>query len=238
MHWEDDWPVIGTDGKVPMTLDIPAGEQGASGAMGIVESDEFDRQAGDSSLPLAWQWNHNPVADGWSLTDRPGWLRLTTGRVDGEVIQARNTLTQRTFGPECSATTAIDASHMQDGDRAGLVALQKKYGWVGVRQRDDNRKIVMVSTESDSPVELATVPLEQDTVYLKIACDFKDRADKAYFYYSLDGDDWTAIGEPLQMAYTLPHFMGYRFGLFNYATKSPDGYVDFDFYRIENSMGE
>lgn len=36
------------------------------------------------------------------------------------------------------------------------------------------------------------------------------------------------------MSYTLPHFMGYRFGLFNYATKNIGGYADFDWFRIEN----
>ena len=58
--WKDGWPVLGQDGKVPMTLDIPAGGQGVSGVSGIVASDEFDRRPGDPDLPLAWQWNHNP----------------------------------------------------------------------------------------------------------------------------------------------------------------------------------
>jgi hypothetical protein len=39
------------------------------------------------------------------------------------------------------------------------------------------------------------------------------------------------------MEYTLmEHFMGYRFGLFNYATKSPDGYADFDFFHISDQI--
>ena len=33
------------------------------------------------------------------------------------------------------------------------------------------------------------------------------------------------------MAYTIPHFMGYRFALFNYATEEPGGFVDFDYFR-------
>ena len=78
-----------------------------------------------------------------------------------------------------------------------------------------------------------SVALGQATVYLKADCDFRDRADKARFYYSLDGKDWKPIGSTLRMAYTLPHFMGYRYGLFNYATKSAGGYVDFDYFRIE-----
>ena len=45
--WKDGWPVLGEDGKAPMTLDIPAGGQGVSGVSGIVASDEFDRRPGD-----------------------------------------------------------------------------------------------------------------------------------------------------------------------------------------------
>jgi hypothetical protein len=33
------------------------------------------------------------------------------------------------------------------------------------------------------------------------------------------------------MEYSMPHFMGYRYGLFNYSTKAPGGYVDFDWFR-------
>src|SRR4051812_4523151 len=74
--WKDGWPMLGEDGKAPMTPDTPAGAQGASGASGIVASDEFDRRPGDPALPLAWQWNHNPKPGDWSLTKRPGYLSL------------------------------------------------------------------------------------------------------------------------------------------------------------------
>jgi hypothetical protein len=36
------------------------------------------------------------------------------------------------------------------------------------------------------------------------------------------------------MKYTLPHFMGYRFGLFNFATQTPGGRADFDFFHIHD----
>jgi len=44
---------------------------------------------------------------------------------------------------------------------------------------------------------------------------------------------WIPIGSELKMEYSMPHFMGYRFGLFNYSTKKPGGYVDFDWFRVE-----
>jgi beta-xylosidase len=233
VKWEDGWPVMGVDGKVPTILNIPAGPGGLAN---MVVSDEFDRSSGQPALPLAWQWNHNPDNQYWSLTQRPGFLRLTTGRVDADFVKARNTLTQRTFGPECSGTIAMDVSHMKDGDFAGLAALQKKYGFVGVKMSGEAKSIVMVSAESNPPVEVETVPLTEKTIFLKLDCDFNNRADKAYFFYSLDGNQWTAIGKPLQMVYTLPHFMGYRFALFNYATKATGGFVDFDCFCVSDKI--
>ena len=55
--WKDGWPVLGENGKAPMTLDIPAGGQGVSGVSGIVASDEFDRQPGapDAAPRLAME---------------------------------------------------------------------------------------------------------------------------------------------------------------------------------------
>jgi len=233
VKWTDGWPVLGVDGRATTTLNLPASKLGV---FGIVTSDEFKRKPGDRPLPLAWQWNHNPDNANWSLTARPGSLRLTSGRVDSELSQARNTLTQRTFGPESSATTAIDVSHMKDGDQAGLTVFQKKYGFVGVKAMGDARSIVMISARSNKPEEIAGIPITQKTVFLRIDCDFKGRTDKAYFYYSLNGKDWSAIGEPLQMVYDIPHFMGYRFGLFNFATKAAGGFVDFDFFRLSDKI--
>ncbi len=236
--WKDDWPVLGENGKVPMTLDLPAGEQGVSGASGIVASDEFDRQPGAPALPLAWQWNHNPKPGDWSLTKRPGYLSLVTSRVVAALPEATNTLTQRTFGPASSATTSIDVSGMKDGDWAGLTAFQKRYGFVGVKMADGVRSLVMVSADSDKPEEIASIPLAGKTVHLKVECEFEPAPEVARFSYSLDGKSWAPIGRPSRLTYSYPtHFMGYRFGLFYYSTKTAGGRVDFDYYRIEPGGG-
>ena len=230
--WENGWPVIGIDGKVPDTLGLPK----SKGLSGIVTSDDFNRKKGNETLPLAWQWNHNPDEQFWSLKDRKGYLRLTNGRLDSTVVKTKNTLTQRTIGPKCSGSTALDISHMKEGDRAGLVLLQKNYGWVGVLKDDGQHKIIMVMGQEDtSETVVASLPLDQEKIYLKAECDFTDKKDEALFYYSLNGKDWSKIGSTLHMSYTLPHFMGYRFGLFNYATKMTGGFIDFDFFKIVNN---
>lgn len=242
VKWEDGWPVLGENGRVPETLDLPA----STGLIpNLVASDEFNRKKGQAALPLVWQWNHNPDNALWSVTERKGFLRLKTGRIDTDFLQARNTLTQRTIGPTSSASVALDVSKMKEGDFAGLCAFQKKYGQVGVKVENGQKSIVMITTDNDKPVEVKRIPLDQDQIYFRIDCDFtgmNDEAknlyalngkDEASFFYSLDGKVWNPIGNILKMKYDIPHFMGYRFGLFNYATKETGGYADFDWFRIK-----
>jgi len=249
VEFKDGWPILGVDGKVPETLNLP---DNAKGVFGIVASDEFERKPNAPKLPLAWQWNHNPDNKNWEILQNPGRLRITTGHIDNNVLFAKNILTQRTFGPRSSATTSVNISDMKNGDVAGLIALQNKYGYVGVKKEDGQSSVVMVESlldmekSNDTPSLLwynelskssqivEQVPLDQESVHFRIDCDFE--TDTARFYYSLDGETWNAIGESLQMIYTFPqHFMGYRFGLFNYATQETGGHVDFDNYRVDEA---
>jgi len=230
VKWEDGWPILGENGKTPESLNLP---ENKSLIPGIVESDEFSRQKGEAALPLVWQWNHNPENKLWSITQRKGYLRLTTGRIDTTLMLARNTLTQRTIGPECFGSTSLDISLMKEGDFAGLCLLQKDYGQVGVKIENGIKSVVMMNAGNGKAIEMERVELKQNKIYLKVECNFKDFADVANFFYSLDGKKWKSIGNQLKMVYTLPHFMGYRFGLFNYATKNIGGSADFDYFHIE-----
>ncbi len=225
MTWEDGWPVLGIEGEVPDTLDIPSN---GTNAAGIVASDEFNNDV----LRLEWQWNHNPIPRLWSLSERPGHLRLKTGRRDASFVDTQNTLTQRTFGPESSAHTALDISNLNDGDVAGLGLLAADYGYVGVTKEGGQTAVVMVAFREGEAQEVERVPVAQDVVYLKADALFRDQIDQATFSYSLDGQTWTPIGDTMQMRYTLVHFMGYRFALFTYATETPGGHADFDYFRL------
>lgn len=229
VKWKDGWPVLGVNGKVPENLDLPANK---SLIPGIVKSDEFNRKKNEPALPLVWQWNHNPDNRLWSVIERKGFLRLKTGRIDTSFLLARNSLTQRTIGPVCSGIISMDVSGMKDGDFAGLGLLQKQFGLLGVKISGSSKAIVMINASTGNPVEAASMPLNQNTVYFKAECDFTNKKDVADFFYSLDGKAWLPIGTQLKMAYTIPQFIGYRFALFNYATKNVGGFADFDYFRI------
>ena len=216
-RWVDGWPMLGdTSGKTPMQFDIDGiTEQPLDHH--IAESDDFN-----GTLSLVWQWNHNPDNSLWSLSERQGWLRLKTGKVVSSLFDARNTLTQRTEGPACTGTVKMDVSQMKDGDRAGMMMFCSEPGGLCVEQSGTTRSLVMY----DRSTAVSRITLINDVVWLRAECDFT--SDDARFSYSTDGTTFTPLGNRFHMVYTLVHFVGNRFALFNYATKAAGGYVDID----------
>ena len=236
--WEEGWPVFEACGKLPNINHVNP-ERLTS--LNIVKSDDFNQL----SLSLQWQWNHNHDDRYWSLSERPGWLKLTNGTLCRNISDAPNTLTQRTFGPVCSGRALLDISNMKNGDFAGLCAFQDQYGYVGVKMEVDGAKVIMAMAKPEpfepdnmeyktgKPEVIAeSIPLNQKVIYLRIDFDFGDMADTADFYYSLDGSRWSGIGRQLNMSYRLTHFVGYRFALFSYATKETGGSAWFDYFKV------
>ncbi|SHN27634.1 glycoside hydrolase family 43 protein [Gracilibacillus kekensis] len=228
VEWQDDWPMIGVNGEAPKYLEINLPEDESRP---LVISDDFEYES--DRLALNWQWNHNPDQKLWSVTERLGFLRLKTDHLTNNVLYAPNTLTQRTEGPTCNGTVCVDLTNMKNGDYAGLIALQSNFGTVGISQKENGDRYVRMTMNNgegqEQIVEEQAYPDQH--VYLKIDFDFENSVDLAQFYYSANGNDWVQVGKKLQMKYTLDHFMGYRIGLFNYATQESGGFVDFDYFE-------
>ena len=240
--WQNDWPIMGESGKAPLTLDISGSGTDLAG------DDSFDYT--DNNLALEWQWNHNPDNSAWSVTERPGYLRLKNKTLASHLLNARNTLTMRTEGPACSSSIKLDTKNMKAGDYAGLSAFQLKYGCVGVYVTDSGAKKIYMSKNSGDAIDTTSnkiveeVNLSGDEVYLKVDFKFADVGsdksasrdiDKANFYYSYDGISWTKIGEELSMSYDLKLFTGYRSGIYSYATKTTGGYADIDYFDYDRT---
>ena len=245
VNWQDGWPMMGVNGKAPIQLEIDTSYKGTF----LAKDDDFSYT--ENKLALEWQWNHNPDNKSWSVTEREGWLRLKNNNLAQSLLHARNTLTMRTEGPGCSSVVKLDASNMKPGDRAGLSAFQRSYGQVGVLVNDDGSKKVYMAnngnTRTDNVLDARDNIVEQvnmngDEVYLKVEFKFANvgsdlsagnNIDKANFFYSFDGSNWTKIGNELSMGYDLKLFTGYRSGLYSYPTKTTGGYADFDFFDYE-----
>ena len=242
VRWIDGWPMLGDEnGKVPDTMrPYKSGQPEKS----IICSDDFSA----TKLGLHWQWNHNPIDNAWSLTERPGWLRLKTNRVVENLYLAPNTLTQRMGGPQCSGFVVLDVSHLKDGDCAGLAAFNSDSGVLTIKK--DGKRLSLTMSEQkvklnnrSKAVEnveergIETIDLKNPKlIYLRLDGDFRPgQHDVANFYYSLDGQQWTAIGtKNYRMNFDWQRFfMGTKFGIFCYATKKAGGYVDVDEFVYE-----
>ena len=252
VRWIDGWPMLGDEnGKVPEKMRPYRSGQPETH---IVCSDDFDSSVENSKLStlnsqlnLCWQWNHNPIDDAWSLTERPGFLRLKTNRVVENLYLAPNTLTQRMQGPVCSGDVCIDISKLKDGDCVGLAAFNGDSGVLTVKKQGKKNLLEMSEqkvslTEREKAVSnvdvkvVETVELKQQKVWLRLDGDFQPgHRDSANFFYSLDGENWTQIGtKNYCMIFDYRRFfMGSKFALFCYATKKSGGYADFDYFHVK-----
>lgn len=224
--WIDGWPMVGVDGKAVETYRKP--DVGKDYPLtNLPTSDEFD----DSILGIQWGWNHNPDPDNWSLTENHGFLRLTTGKVVTSLPEARNTLTQRPFAsydPDIPTTGSakLNVRNMKDGDIAGLAVFQDPYAYIAVKQEKGTKTIIMVN----DGILIESVPLRAKNIYLRTIAS--NSTSLARFEYSLNDKKFTALGNELNMRFSLKIFTGNKFCLFNYATMETGGYVDFDFFRM------
>lgn len=137
------------------------------------------------------------------------------------------------------AETAIETIGMKDGDCTGISSFQNQYGFMGVKQENGKKYLVMHRAQQKGDAmgkEIERIDLRQDRVYLRVECDFRQMTDKAYFYYSLDGQHWQRIGDFLQMRFDWPDFVGQRFALFYYATQTTGGHADFDYFRTSKEI--
>lgn len=143
-------------------------------------------------------------------------------------------------GPKCSASVELFTAHMKDGDIAGIAAFNGHSGVISISKENGKTWLTVTNetvnlTDKEHLVtsvnieEKVRVSLDKRHVYLRIDGDFNVGKDIATFYYSLNGKTWNPVGGDFLMKYDYMRlFMGTRYAIFNYATKTTGGYVEFD----------
>jgi beta-xylosidase len=235
MHWADGWPVIGAPGVKPgIGQPVLTYRKPVAGMPVKVPStsDEFDGPA----LGLQWQWNANSDARWYSLTERPGMLRLHTQvapAANGYVRAAPSLLTQKPPAPAFVVNTRLQLNDANDGDRAGLIVNAMQYAWLGLRKSGDATQLVYTTctpakarcTESSSVV-LARAP---DVVYLRMTMA---EGALATFAWSADNVTFVPAGQPL--AISKGRWVGAQVGLFAVGERggAQNSSLDVDYFRV------
>ncbi|MBL7253517.1 family 43 glycosylhydrolase [Paractinoplanes lichenicola] len=185
-----------------------------------------------STLGPQYEWNHNPDTSKFSVGNG---LRLSTATVTNDLYNARNTLTRRVQGPSSTATVQLDYSAMADGDRTGLAMLRDRSAWIGVRKDNGTTRVSMtdgltMSTSgwatTGTGSERAGASVSGGRIWLRVSADIRPGSGRtATFSYSTDGTTFTNLGPAFTLNNDWQFFMGYRFGLFNHATRALGGSV-------------
>lgn len=142
------------------------------------------------------------------------------------------------IAPACDASVHVDGNMLNDGDYAGICALQGRYGMIAIAK--ENRKYYLVmkgnpgeannimgqTCDKEPGEEYERISFSGSNATLKVQMRFDDMTDEATFYY-LDSTRWRKIGVNQKLYFGLDHFVGCRFGLFIYSTKKIGGEASF-----------
>lgn len=229
MTWTNGWPSVTlVNGQWGASYPFPKLPCGAGKVKSRHTKDTFTNAA----LNPAWEWNHNPDNSKWSTGNG---LSLRTATVTNDLYAARNTLTRRIEGPRSIATIEVDYSAMQNGDVSGLAALRDSSAWIGVKKVNGVTRVVMTSGATlDSSwntnsygAETASATISGGKIWLRVDADVRTTSGggNARFYYSTNGTQFTQLGGTFTMKRDWQYFLGYRFGIFNYASQSLGGSV-------------
>lgn len=115
VSWTDDgWPVVGDNGKVALEMEaaclspIPCDREDTR--------DDFD----GPELRFCWNFLRNPHDEDWSLSERPGWLRLDGSAADLNGLDSPAFVGRRQQHFECEVSTLLDFNPQKDHEEAGL----------------------------------------------------------------------------------------------------------------------
>ncbi|MCB1224967.1 MAG: glycoside hydrolase 43 family protein [Verrucomicrobiales bacterium] len=246
VEWIDGWPMIGRDVDGDgIGEPVWRHEKPMPGAPALVmqTSDEFESQ----NLGPQWNWNHDPRVERFSLTERPGFLRLTASKPVMEVPRERmkaafwgapNTLSQRHLGIGTTCWEArLEVAGLRAGSRAGICHFSGpfrkddgQYALLGVRGKPDGSRELFFEWPGEKGV---LAPLESPQVFLRCATDF----DRAVFSWSTDGDHWTEVPQVYKLCFG--NWRGTRPGVFCWNDKTDDpqraGFVDIDWIHYTPS---
>ncbi|MFI2271246.1 MULTISPECIES: RICIN domain-containing protein [Catenuloplanes] len=233
--WNGDWPVLTTvNGRWGATYPRPAIATTRTVAP-MTGTDTFTT----GPLGPQYEWNHNPDTGRYSVGNG---LRLQTATVTNDLYNARNTLTRRIQGPSSTATIELDYGGMANGDRAGLAMLRDSSAWIGVRKDNGATRVSMTSgltmstngwTTTGTGTEQAGATITGGRIWLRVTADIRPGAGRtATFSYSTNGTTFTTLGPAFTLNNNWQFFMGYRFGVFNYATSALGGAVTVNRFQV------
>jgi beta-xylosidase len=223
--WTNGWPVPGLiDRNGAGTISWSANKPINGFPVEVPQSDD---EFSTPTLAPQWEWNYQPRADKWSLTERPGWLRLHAFPPlrPGDFFKAGDTLTQRIMGGNGGEVLMkLDVAGMADGQTAGLCVFWKEFCTLGIVQQNGVRSIEL----NNNGTNAIGAQLKSGHAEVWLKAIITDQGTSK-FTWSLDGETFTPIGEKFKFGWG--NYRGTRLGIYSYNDEAESGFIDVDFFH-------
>ena len=144
------------------------------------------------SVVVLWQCVRRAAPGNYSLTERPGHMRIWT--LDGQLfeIRAKNTLLRREEELSYTAVTKLSFDPTRDGEQAGLTCYYSTATYARFSLCfEGGRKLQLVINRNHGEELIAEVDqIKNGPIWLKVEVDRLTRR----CLYSCDGEDWSEAG--------------------------------------------
>ena len=223
MSWgRDGWPRIGQKDpadapKEDWTCGIPVlhGQKPLAPACAKLSLQASDSWEG--ALGLQWQFMGNASRAFYSLSARPGFLRLYARPLPGGAFRlwdCPQVLTQKLVCPQCAAAVRLDVAGLKQGEQAGLAVIGGQYAALTVRRGAQGAALSFLYSQGEAHEERVgpAIPLASGQLYLRVELIPTSEASlSARFFFGLNGAADTPLGTFTPERHT---WVGVRIGLF------------------------
>lgn len=232
--WKEEpltFPVFSPlSGKIELHYPLPFTGQEQIPRTGL--DDEFE----SANLGLEWNFRRSPESAFYSLSARPGHLRLRLGAgVIAEQAQYSFIgIRQRDF--QFSAETKMEFNPSGTDEEAGLVVIlnDRSAYLLTLSGGEDGKKLGLYQLLFEQKTLIAEAPVTGAAVYLRVTGDYL-----AYgFSFSEDGISWQSLAEEVDGSALSPavlggfNYTGVYLGLYASSNGEPiQNDADFDYFR-------
>jgi len=165
VHWDSDgWPVV-SDLDLAMDADLLRQHPWEDATP---QRDDFDAP----QLRMEWNFRRNPDPASWSLTDRPGWLRLTGSSATLDDIELTAFLGRRQQHFQCRVTTRLEYQPESHGEAGLTVLMNERHHYeIGVKQMGGERHVVVRRRIGSLVAVVGQAPVGNGAVMLRIEAE-------------------------------------------------------------------
>ncbi len=185
VRWEDEFPIV-SPGTGRVEFEYPAPNLPEHIWQTPPARDDFN----DTTLAYQWNFLRTPREDFYSLTERPGFLRLRLRPQQLAEQTNPSFVGRRQQHIDFTAQTAFEFTP-QAGECAGLVLIQNKdFHFRFVVTYEDEPVIRLIKRSHGQDETLATQPLSAGRYTLKVTAH-----EQNYNFYFSSNDQWHTLAE-------------------------------------------